>query len=75
MDSNDMKKVPLDEAELEQVDGGTNINQIVIVSPTQPYKAVCSQCTYTKSILPTSTLEYCPNCHLPLIITSSSPNT
>lgn len=68
MDNKDMKKLPLDEAELEQVGGGININQVVIVSPDHALMAVCPQCSYARYIFPTSTLGYCPDCHVPLVI-------
>lgn len=68
MNSEEMKKAELNEAEMEQVSGGTTINQIVIADPDQLYKAVCPQCTYTASVPITFRLGYCPNCHLPLVI-------
>jgi len=68
MNSEEMKKFELNEAEMEQVSGGVNINQVVIADPTLDYKAVCPQCTYRTIVRPNGELGYCPNCHLPLFV-------
>lgn len=68
MDNEEMKKVELNGAEMEQVSGGININQVIIVDPSLAYKAVCPQCGYARNIFPTSTIGYCPTCHVPLVV-------
>lgn len=68
MNSEEMKKVELNGAEMEQVSGGVNLNQVVIAHPTQDFKAVCPKCAYRTIVRPNGERGYCPSCHLPLTV-------
>jgi len=67
MNREEMKNLPLNEAEIEQVSSGND--DIPLTLHHWPFStAKCPRCTYSKYVLPETDPGVCPNCHVPLTL-------